>query len=96
MIKGKKLRLDAYERDILRSVEAGEWRTSKDSKTRIKRFQRMAKAMIEKNHRVNVRLSSLDLQGLQQRALREGIPYQTLMSSVIHKYVTGILVEKTS
>ena len=96
MSNRKALQLNAEEREILKSIESWEWKSDSKSKTNMKRFQRMAKAMIQKNHRVNIRLSTLDLEGLQRRALREGIPYQTLMASVIHKYVTGILVEKAA
>jgi hypothetical protein len=45
---------------------------------------------------VNIRLSSPDLLDIQARALEEGIPYQTLIASVLHKYISGRLVEKTS
>jgi predicted DNA binding CopG/RHH family protein len=94
MPEKRNIRLDADEKELVRSIEAGEWKSAKDAKARIKRFQRYAKAMVQKDQRVNIRLTSMDLDGLQRRALREGIPYQTLMSSVIHKYVTGILIEK--
>lgn len=54
----------------------------------------MARAFMRKTRRINIRLSPSDLVGIQQRAVEEGIPYQTLMASVIHKYVTGRLVDR--
>ena len=90
-----KQQLDAEEKEILKSVEEGDWVPAKDAKSRLKRYQQYARAM-QKDQRVNIRLSSSDLAGIQRRALREGIPYQTLMSSVLHKYVSGILTEKAA
>ncbi len=55
---------------------------------------RQAKATLKKDRRVNIRLSAKDLEALQRRAAEEGIPYQTLMASVLHKYVSGRLVER--
>ena len=55
----------------------------------------MASAALAKNKRVNIRISSRDLDDLQARAAEEAIPYQTLMASVLHKYVTGRLVESS-
>ena len=49
---------------------------------------------IKKDRRINLRMSSKDIIALQTKALEEGIPYQTLMSSVLHKFVTGRLIEK--
>ena len=57
-------------------------------------YSAAATATFKKNKRVNIRISELDLELLQERALIEGLPYQTLMSSVLHKYVTGRLTEK--
>ena len=54
----------------------------------------MAKSTFKKDSRVNIRMSSKDVHAIQVKALEEGIPYQTLISSVIHKYVTGKLKEK--
>jgi len=57
------------------------------------RFRAAAEAALLKNKRVNIRISSRDLEGLQARAAEEGISYQTLMASVLHKFVSGRLVE---
>ena len=60
------------------------------------RFQKYADATFKKDRRINIRISSKDLIAIQKRALEEGIPYQTLISSLLHKYVSGRLVEKES
>lgn len=81
------------EREILASFEQGEWRSVRNQKGEISRIRASAAATLRKNKRVNIRISSLDLEGLQARAAEEGLPYQTLMASVLHKFVSGRLVE---
>ncbi|MFZ1803685.1 MAG: hypothetical protein WAU05_07155 [Nitrospira sp.] len=81
------------EREILASFEQGEWRSVRNQKGEISRIRASAAATLRKNKRVNIRISSLDLEGLQARAAEEGVPYQTLMASVLHKFVSGRLVE---
>lgn len=81
------------EREILASFEQGEWRSVRNQKGEISRIRASAAATLLKNKRVNIRISSLDLEGLQARAAEEGVPYQTLMASVLHKFVSGRLVE---
>ncbi|MEO6655965.1 MAG: antitoxin [Pyrinomonadaceae bacterium] len=87
-------KLEKEEADLLKSVEAGEWRSTKDLDKEIKRSQEYARATFRKDRRVNIRISEKDLRGLQKRALGEGIPYQTLISSVLHKYLSGSLTER--
>lgn len=90
----KKTILDDEERDILASYERGEWKPVKNSKQEIKRLQEYARNTLKKNKRINIRMSSKDLDQVQVIAAQEGIPYQTLISSIIHKYVAGYLIEK--
>jgi predicted DNA binding CopG/RHH family protein len=78
---------------ILASFERGEWRPVQNQKGEIARLRASAEATLLKNKRVNIRISSRDLEGLQARAAEEGVPYQTLMASVLHKFVSGRLVE---
>jgi predicted DNA binding CopG/RHH family protein len=85
--------LDLEEQEILATFEAGEWQAVQEP-NRLIELQSYAKATISKDKRITLRLSSADLEGIQTKALEEGIPYQTLISSVIHKYVTGRLVDK--
>ena len=81
------------EEEILASFERGEWKPVRDQKGEIVRFQAAAEATLLKDKRVNIRISSRDLEGLQAKAAEEGVPYQTLMASVLHKFVSGRLVE---
>jgi predicted DNA binding CopG/RHH family protein len=90
----KKIKLDKEEAELLASVEAGEWRSVPNLEEEKKRYQEIAAATFKKDRRVNIRISNKDLRGLQIRALEEGIPYQTLISSVLHKYLAGTLVER--
>ena len=87
-------KLDAEERDLLDSYERDEWRPVAEAKEALERYSQYARATFKKDMRVNIRISRKDLEALQKRALEEGIPYQTLMSSILHKYVSGTLVAK--
>lgn len=83
---------DDYEREILSTYEKGQLK-SVASKAELAKFKAAARATAIKDRRVNIRLSSGDLSDIQVRALEEGVPYQTLIASVLHKYVTGRLTE---
>lgn len=87
-------KLDKEERELLKSVEAGEWKSVREKDREVSRYQEYAKATFRKDRRVNIRISSKDLEALQKRALEEGIPYQTLMSSVLHKFISGRLQDR--
>ena len=84
------------EEEILASFGRGEWQSIPRLKSEMARYASMATASLAKDKRVNIRISSRDLQDIQARAAEEGIPYQTLMASVLHKYVTGRLAEPKS
>ena len=83
--------MDADKKQLLESVERGEWKSSKGGKRERARYSRYAKATFRKDRRLNIRLSSKDLEAIQKRALAEGLPYQTLISSLLHKYAAGRL-----
>lgn len=87
------MKLDTNERDILESVERGEWRSVRGLKRERSRYVRYARATFRKDRRINIRLSSKDLEAIQKRALEEGLPYQTLISSLLHKYASRRLRE---
>ena len=89
-------KLDALEEDILTAYEKGELNSTSPSKARLAKFKAAATATFIKDRRINIRLSSPDLMDIQARALEEGIPYQTFIASVLHKYASGRLVEKPS
>ncbi len=86
------MKLDAYEKEILEAYESGKIKPVVN-KTELERLRAAARATAIKDRRVNIRLSSGDLQDIQAKALEEGMPYQTLIASVLHKYVTGRLTE---
>ena len=88
--------LTKEEKDLLRSYERNEWRSVKNLKSEMSRYQAMAKATLQKDKRTNIRISSHDLEGIQKKAIENGIPYQTLIASVIHRYVSGRLTEKSA
>jgi len=89
-------KLDREESEILEALESGKVRRAKDASDIQKRHQQYAEAMLKKDARINIRLSSKDLRGLQKKALAEGIPYQTLVASILHKYVEGRLHENNN
>ena len=90
------MKLTKEEKKILDSVERGEWKQIPKFKREAKRFQESAKATLRKDKRVNIRMTERDLVSFQKKAVEEGLPYQTLISSVLHKYINGRLIEKAS
>jgi predicted DNA binding CopG/RHH family protein len=87
------MKLDANEKEILESVERGEWRSARGLKRERSRYGRYARATFRKDRRLNIRISTKDLEAIQKRALEGGLPYQTLISSLLHKYAAGRLRE---
>ena len=89
-------KLDAYEKSLLAAYEKGELQSTAVSKADRAAFKLAASATFIKDRRINIRLSSPDLMDIQARALEAGMPYQTFIASVLHKYVSGRLTEKLS
>jgi len=83
-----KVNLKKDEKDLLKGFESGEFK-SKLSNKRKELLMSAAEETFRKDKRINIRISSRDLESIQRRALEEGIPYQTLVSSILHKYVSG-------
>ncbi len=83
--------LTREEREIVKAFEAGKVQTPPNRAEIMKAHREYAAATFRKDRRVNVRISARDLDALRKRALSEGIPYQTLISSVLHRYVEGRL-----
>lgn len=83
--------LDEEERGILDSFEAGEWQSVADVKKQKALAKRAAENYLNKNSRINIRLSSSDLLAIKEKAAFEGLPYQTLIASILHKYAAGHL-----
>ncbi|MBW1931253.1 MAG: antitoxin [Deltaproteobacteria bacterium] len=86
--------LDKEEQGLMESVERGEWIPVKDQEREAKKLESAAKATFVKDSRMNIRIAKRDLDALKIKAMEEGIPYQTLVSSIIHKYLSGKLVER--
>ncbi len=87
---------DLLEQDILNAYEKGELKSTSPSRAKLAKFKAAASATFLKEKRVNIRISTPDLMDIQARALEEGMPYQTLIASVLHKYVSGRFVEPSS
>ncbi len=85
--------LNRLEKDILDTYDNGEWNEIPEMQNEIAKHKNYAKAALKKDKRVNIRISQFDLEALQRRAFEEGLPYQTLLASLIHKYVNGKLVD---
>lgn len=90
-----KIKLDPEERALLQDFESGEFRSVLTAE-RKKEIARATEQTFKKDKRINIRISSRDLEAIQRRALEEGIPYQTLVSSILHKYVSGGLSDVTA
>lgn len=88
------MKLSEEERELLESVERGEWKRIRNLKKDADRYREYARSALRKDKRVNIRMTERDLIRLQKKAMEEGLPYQTLISSVLHKYINGRLVEK--
>ena len=81
------------EKDLLESIEKGEWKSAKNKSALIKELKETAVNTMLKDQRMNIRIGKKDLEGIKAKALEEGIPYQTLVASIIHKYISGKLKE---
>ena len=87
-------KLDAEEREILEAFETDQLKPIENKDAELKKHREYATATFKKDQRINIRISSRDLQAIKKRALSEGIPYQTLIASVLHKYVDDRLVDR--
>jgi predicted DNA binding CopG/RHH family protein len=89
-----KAKYDDEELEILQAWEAGTLRPVGDLAEQVKTHRAAAEATFKKDQRLNIRISSRDLKNLQARALEEGVPYQTFAASLLHKFVSGHLVNQ--
>ena len=87
--KQKTVVLEEYESEILEAYESGKLKPVKTQDD----YQAMARNTMKKNRKINIRISENDLSALRRRAAREGIPYQTLVGSVLHKFASGLLLD---
>jgi len=89
------MKLKAEEKELLASYEADKWQSVDHLAEAKAAYREYARATFKKDKRVNIRISGKDLEAIQKRALEEGLPHQTLISSVLHKFVSGRLVERS-
>jgi len=85
---------DDEEKSLIDSIEKDEWKPARNEAKRKEQARQYAAATLKKDKRMNIRMSERDLKNLKVKALEEGIPYQTLVSMVLHKYLSGTLVEQ--
>lgn len=90
----KRDELTKEEKEILESFEKDEWVPLPDGESEIGKHKRYARNTLNKDRRINIRISSKDLETLQLMAVEDGLPYQTLISSILHRYVSGRFEEK--
>ena len=83
------MKLDKEEQELLQSIERKEWKRVKNFKNETVKLQKDAIKTLKKNERISIRLAKHDLDGIKLKAADEGMPYQTLIASLIHKYVIG-------
>ncbi|WP_461248669.1 antitoxin [Treponema sp. R6D11] len=88
--------LDNEEQNLIKSLETDKWKSVEDIESWKTMLSKAATSTLTKDHRMNIRITKNDLEGIKIKAVEEGIPYQTLVASVIHKYVTGRFTEKRS
>ena len=86
----KEYKLDPEEKEILNTFNRGEWVSKEED---LDKYKEAAKQTFAKTHRINFRVSEKDFRDIQIHAREEGLPYQTLVSSVLHKYLSGKLKE---
>ena len=85
------MNLNKEEKEILNAYEKGNFFSVPNLKKEVKRYREYAKSTLQKNKRINIRISQRDLIHIQRKAVKEGLPYQTFISSILHKFITGNL-----
>ena len=88
------MKLDREEKEVLEAYESGQLKLSKPSKKEIAAIKAAARSTFKKDKRITIRLYDHDYKGIQKKALQMGIPYQTLISGIIHRYIEGDLIPK--
>ncbi len=87
------MKLNKEEKGILAAYDKGKMKTATPSRREKEKIKAMAVQTFRKDRRVTIRLYDHDLKGIQKKAMEKGMPYQTLISAMIHQYVEGDLVE---
>lgn len=92
-MKKNTMQFDEEELQILQDFERGEFQSIRNFRAEKRELEEAARNTLQKDKRINIRISSRDLERIQMRAAREGVPYQTYISSSLHKLVSGRLKE---
>ena len=87
--------IDQEEKDLMESIERDEWQPVENIKQEKEKAIAAARNTLKKDKRINLRLTQKDYHQIQIKAIEEGIPYQTLISSIVHKYINGSLTQKS-
>lgn len=92
------MKLSAEEKEYLNQIENDEWNpvSSKKAKVLKEKMEEAARNSLLKDQRINIRISKQDLDLIKTKALEEGLPYQTLISSLLHKFATGKITNSTT
>jgi len=77
---------DKEEKNLYKSIERGEWKPVRNQKKEMARAHAAARYTLAKSKSISIRLTSVDLERIKSKAIQEGLPYQTLIGSIIHKY----------
>jgi predicted DNA binding CopG/RHH family protein len=93
-MKKSPMKLDEEELQILHDFERGEFQSIRNFQSEKQKLEEAARDTLQKDKRINIRISSRDLERIQMRAAREGVPYQTYIASSLHKLVAGRLTER--
>ena len=88
------MKFDSEEKNILKEYGKEHIKATKPSEKELKEIKKIAETTFRKNKRITIRLYEHDYKGIQKKAMEKGIPYQTLISGMIHQYIEGDLVEK--
>lgn len=90
------MKLNKEEKEILNAYEKGNFSSVLSLKREGEKYREYAKSTLQKNKRINIRISERDLIHIQRKAVEEGLPYQTFISSILHKFIVGNLAERTN
>lgn len=90
------MKLNKEEKEILNAYEKGNFSSVPNVEKEIKKYREYAKATLQKNKRINIRISERDLVHIQRKAVKEGLPYQTFISSILHKFIAGHIMNKNN
>jgi predicted DNA binding CopG/RHH family protein len=86
-------KIDKSEKDILDSYERNEWRSIENLNAEKSRYSKIARTTILKKQRVNIDITEKDIVHLKAKSITEGIPFEIFVTSILHKYANGKLVE---